>query len=776
MVIGISALVFLGFPDARADQEQTGQPAVSAEPAGESVLQLDSDKVVVENGKTYRIVSTPFGMMKQLVEADRPSKKPQQALPGAPPAPPAAGRLNPKRAPQAPARNAAPEPAPKSNAPAKLLKQKEKSPAATGQRPVLDQKQEGPVSKLVDPSGSRAVPKVPTSEKAGMTLNFDDADLYEVIRTMADILHITYIVDPNVRGRVTIHTAGTISPPDFFPVFFQILEANGLTAVKEGAVYKITSLKEAARMPLPIRQEADVNSLPPGERVLIQIVPLKNINPVEMIKILTPFISAEGTIMAQEKSNSLLLVDKGVNIVKALKLVESFDLDLFAGINHRFFKIEHNAVDEVIKVLQDVLATYRGASETEVKLIPIERLNMLLVLSRQSQAIETVAQFLKTLDGPNETVAPRLHVYKVKNGQAGELATLLEGIFLNASPPKTEKGKSDDKKAESGQGAEIKTSSNPFAITKSVSDPTKSRVSPEYGEAASGTLKAPIKITPDLTRNALIIEAIPADYQSIQNILASLDVMPRQVLIEVMIADVKLTENDEFGVEWNYVSGSGGPSTEVLSAAMGSNGLSYIVGQTNRWSAALSALAKEDRVNVLSSPSVLASNDKEAKINISTEVPVASAQYQTTNLSNQSMVQTNIQYRNTGIILSVTPHINDNGLVSMTVNQEVSDKAGDVLVGGTSYPSFFQRSVSTNLTVAHNQTIVIGGLIKEDKSEGQAGVPILHSIPIIGHLFGKEIQSTSRNEMIILITPRVIADLSAVDAVTGDFKARLGNL
>ncbi|MFZ5569113.1 MAG: type II secretion system secretin GspD [Thermodesulfobacteriota bacterium] len=767
MVPGIAAFVcmcFLGPGDGRAE---SGSAGVASGPAGGEMLQKDFPKLVTENGKTYRIVSTPFGMMKQPAEAGPPSGKSEKE-PAATPKPAAARKET--------SADRRPAPAPVKAEPAPEAPAIESEEPADIRRTAPATKQEQPGAGMTSPEarGKEAAPEAAKSEKEKVTLNFDDADLYEVIRTMADILKISYIVDPAVRGRVTLHTAGTISPRDLFPVFFQILETNGLTAVKEGAVYNITSLKEAARMPMLTRQEAESQALPPGERVLMQIIPLKNIHSAEMMKILTPFISSEGTMVAPDNSNSILLVDKGVNVAKALKLVESFDLDMFAGVGHRFFRIEYNTMEDIIKVLQDALPVYYSASETDVRLIPIDRLGMLLVMSRQPRVIEKVAQLLKTLDGPNETVAPQLYVYKVKNGQAGELAGLLDGIFKTASETKTGQEKAGAKKAGGAQEAEtVKTSPNPFAIAKPAAGGSKPQTPREFGEIGSGTLRAPIKITPDLSRNALIIEAIPSDYQIIQRMLESLDVLPRQVLIEVMIADITLSDSEEFGVEWRYVSGKGGPSTEVLSASMGVDGLTYVMGQTARWSATLSALAKENRVNVLSSPTVLASNDKEAKINISTEVPVASAVYNTTNLSNESMVQTNIQYRNTGIILSVTPHINDNGLVSLTVNQEVSDVAGDVLVGGVAYPSFFQRSVSTNLTVGHNQTIVIGGLIKNDTSEGDSGVPYLKDIPVLGYLFGKNTNKTSRNEMIVLITPRVIADLSAVDDVTRDFRNRI---
>jgi hypothetical protein len=175
-------------------------------------------------------------------------------------------------------------------------------------------------------------------ESGQVTLNFDDADIYEVIRTMAALLRINYIVDPSVRGRVTIQTAGTIRPDELFGVFFQILEANGLTAIKDGPVYRITTLKEAARLPLSAQLGVNPSNMDPGERVVMQILPLKNIKSAEMAKLLTPFISADGTILSDADSNTLLLVDRNTNVQKALKLVEAFDIDVFEGSPTAFSK------------------------------------------------------------------------------------------------------------------------------------------------------------------------------------------------------------------------------------------------------------------------------------------------------------------------------------------------------------------------------------------------------------------------------------------------------
>lgn len=738
LVLG-SSCAHTGQPSATTAGQPAEPPAAAVkakalpEPGTAVATVAPSEQIVRENNQTYRVFATPFGMVKEPIEINTAGNTALQDAGGEP-----------------------------ETAPAGTPKQVEPHPPGTSRKdPAMVWKQ---------PADS-AVSKNDAADKGGgVTLNFDDADLGEVIRTLAEILDLNYIVDSKINGNVTIHTAGKLYQKDLFPVFHQILEANGLAAVKEGALYKIVKTQDAPRLPLITRYGRETEQLPPGERMAMQIIPLNFIQAAEMTKILTPFISADGTMVTLEKSNTIVLVDKGINILKALRLVETFDLDLFDRMQHRFYRIEYNEVSEITTLLTEMLGVYVDTAQADFKMIPIERLNMLLVVARRPQIFKKISEFLSIIDAPNETVAPRLYVYSVKNGQAADLAGLLQTIFQ----PKEEKAEKavESKKPEAADAS--KPGANPFSKPEKKLPKTDSGYNDAMGAFGSGTLRGEISITADTVRNLLIFQAIPSDYQVIRKVLEALDVMPRQVLIEAMIAEITLGDNEKFGVEWQYVQGEDGLTSKLLSATMGSSGLTSVIGETDRWSATLSALASDNKVNILSSPSVLASNDKEARINISTEVPVASARYDYTNNGGSPLVQTNIEYRNTGIILSVKPQINSRGMVNLEISQEVSEKSGDVVVGGQSYPSFFQRSVTTSLTVGHNQTIAIGGFFRENKSEGKSGVPYLQEVPFIGSLFGNQSKSLDKNELIILITPRVIVDMEGVEAVTRDFRKKIG--
>ncbi len=613
--------------------------------------------------------------------------------------------------------------------------------------------------------------KIEKSPETGKVIfNFDDAELSEVIRTLAELLKINYMVEPRVGGKVTIHTAGELNRDDLFEVFYQILELNGLTAIKQDKVYRITPLKDVARLPIMARVDQDA-TVPSGERIIIQIIPLNFVSPKEVVKLITPFISSEGTIISQENTNILVVVDKADNLSKIIRLVNVFDTDIFERFSHRFYFLQFGDAETIAEIIGKMLSSYGSSIEASVNIIPISRLNALLVISSNPKAFDQISELIKNYDVPSQSTAPGIYFYPVKNGRVSDIAGILNKVFTGKKDTKSERKIASD----------ASPFINPFAAKadkKETGQGNKSEGMKAQGNdsfVSSGTLKGDVRITEDESRNSLIIEATPADYQIIKNLLAQLDIMPRQVLIEVTIAEVTLDESTAMGVEWSYKKGNTSLSTSLVEATMGNSGLNFTIGNPDRWSAALSALATENKVNILSNPTILASNSMPASIDISQEIPIASSQYQYTT-GTDPLLETNIEYRDTGIMLSVTPNINEHGLVTMDIDQEISEQASNVSVGGQDYPSFFKRSTKTTLTVQSGQTIVIGGLIRETKSDGASGTPWFTNLPVLSFLFGKTSVSVSKTELIILISPYVIATPDDVDAITQDFTNRLSSV
>ncbi|MDZ7698201.1 MAG: type II secretion system secretin GspD [Deltaproteobacteria bacterium] len=615
----------------------------------------------------------------------------------------------------------------------------------------------------------------PLEEKgAKIILNFDNADLYAVISTIAELLEINYIVDPRVTGKVTMKTAGGLQKRDLLPIFFQILEVNGLTAIQTGNLYKIVPLKDSPKGAIPF---SDGRIPSPGEGTIIQLIPLEYISAQEMSKLITPFVSEGGTILAEPLSNTLLVVDRGVNILKILRLVETFDVNMFEKVHYRFYSVKYLGVEEVATVLGDFSASYGEISNAFIKFIPITRLNTLFVVSTTPLVFEKVEEILRQLDVVDKEAAPKIYVYFIRNGEAEDLANLLDKVFKKkASTEKDKKGESDGTFGIGG---------NPFSQSRMKEEKAEKieaekaateapAAAPEKGESAgTGTLMNEVTITPDEKRNALIITAIPSDYRLIEGILRQIDIMPRQVLIEATIAEITHTSSRELGMEWALGKGAASGMASFM-ATVGQQGLKYSIGVTDKWYAELNALASKGLVNVISSPHVMASDNQEAKIDVSREVPVASGQ--TTVASGSTISETTIEYRDTGVILSVTPHINDSGLVTMDIAEEVSDLDESIEVAGEFYPSFFKRNVTTRLTVGHGQTVVIGGLIKDKEEASTSGVPCLIDIPVVKYLAGLDKKSTEKIELIVLITPRVVDTLDEVDAATQEFKQKVRNV
>jgi general secretion pathway protein D len=606
--------------------------------------------------------------------------------------------------------------------------------------------------------------------------NFDDADLYEVIKTMAELLEINYIVDPAIQGKVTIHTARKLKKADLFPVFYEILAINGLTAMKENKLYKIVPMKDVPRMPMGAVFTLGQKDVPPPNRVIIQIIPLEYISTQEMTKLVTPFLSSGGTLVASVPSNTLVVVDKGSNILKILQLVGTFDVNMMDRVNYRFYPLEYLDAKEVVDIVKEFTASYAGSSGEMVKFIALERLNTLLAVSTTPEVFDKIEELVHQIDIVDETVAARIFIYFVKNGGANELATLLNNVLTGKETNKQEKKKA---------GGESSVPGNPFskakmaekkaekAAAKAGQSTRKSKVAQKTSGASgegSSTLMGDVTITPDEIRNALIIESSPSDYRIIEGILKKIDIMPRQVLIQATIAEVKLDSTTKFGVEYAFGQGAGSSGAGFM-ATLGSKGLQYSVGVTNKWYAELNALATKGRLNVISSPHVLASDNQEAKIDVSNEIPLASGS--TSVSSGTTLSETTIEYRDTGVILSVTPHINERGLVTMDISEEVSNYDGTLPVAGKEYPTFSKRVVKTTLTVGHGQTIAIGGLIRDRENEESKGLPCLIDIPVVKYLTGSWLKEMQKIELIVLITPRVVDDMDDVEAVTNEFKQKV---
>jgi general secretion pathway protein D len=626
-----------------------------------------------------------------------------------------------------------------------------------------------------------AVKPAETAKGSKFVLNFDNADLYEVIRVMAEMMKMNYVIDPRVKGVVNIHTSGQISAEEVFPIFQSILKLNGATAVQKGPIYEVVPFGDAKKLyTAPVTpKEGGVKVA--DEKYAIQIIALKYIPVSEVSKIIKPFLSDGADIVEHPPHNILIIGDTASNVKKSLDIIDLFDIDIFADMRLRLYPILHADVNEIAKEMERIFSSFevslKSARGVGITFTPVTRINSLLVVSAIPNIFDRVETWLKELDKtPGMARRISVFVYYVQNGKAKDMAEVLKQVYL---PPRAQV-----------PGTVAGAPGIPASQQRLVR-PTPATPTPPGQEAAplppGAVPEGEINIVVDETTNALIIRAYQRDYQAILEIIKKLDLYPKQAFIEVLLAEVTLDDLNKFGLEFStfqdtftkgattygYTVGMGGTPFLGIPGTF-SSGLRYTLAATDKLTAAIHASATENRLKVISSPHILASNNKEARIQIGTSQPILTNTYTTTATGTPGVVEGSIEYKDTGIILTVTPRISDGGLVTLEISIESSTVATTALGNLSSIPVFNKKTAKTTLSIMEGQTIVMGGLIEETKNETTAGVPFLSRIPILGALFGYQTYEKKKVETLLLMTPHVITDLDQSKAITKEFRDKVG--
>jgi len=616
---------------------------------------------------------------------------------------------------------------------------------------------------------------------------------------MAEIMKINYLIDPKVKGTVNIHTTGQLPAEEVFPIFQSILRLNGATAVKRDGLYEIVPLSDAKKTYVPPTSGRAGTKLASEEKFTIQIVSLKYIPATEASKLIKPFLSDGADIVEHPPHNILIISDVASNVKKSLDIIALFDIDIFTDTRVRIYPVLNADVTEVAKEMERIFSSFevstKSARGVGITFTPITRINSLLVVSSIPNIFEKVEGWLKELDRiPGEGSKLSVFVYYVQNAKAKDLADVLKEVFVKAKEKKGEK------------------TAAPAETTPRGAKPTPTPATPTAPgkEEAGGIPEGEIGIVVDEPTNSLIIKAFHRDYRAILETIKKLDIYPKQVLIEVLLAEVTLDETNKFGIEWASFVSSHVTTSQAQGAVLGSQppvqtttdtlgntittplnpftaplasygGLRYaIVELGGRLSAAIDLAASQDRLKVISSPQIIASNNKEAKIQVGQSQPILTNTYTTpgvTSTTGAGVVEGTIEYKDIGIILSLTPRISDGGLVSLEINIEDSNVLASAALGNlTSIPAFTKKTAKTVLSVVEGETIVIGGLISESKEKITSGIPLLSKIPIIGGLFGFQSYETKRDELILLMTPHIISNQSTSDAVTKEFKDKVESM
>ncbi|MCF7532963.1 type II secretion system secretin GspD [Pseudomonas petrae] len=660
-----------------------------------------------------------------------------------------------------------------------------------------------------------------------ITFNFANQPIEAVINTvLGDLLHENYSINQGVKGDFSFSTSQPVNKQQALSILETLLSWTDNAMIRQGDRYVILPANQAVAGKL-------VPEMPvarPSTGLSARLFPLRFISATEMQKLLKPFARDNAFLLVDPARNVLSLAGTPDELANYQDTIDTFDVDWLKGMSIAVYGLQRASVGELMPELQKMFGPDSGMPLAGmVKFLPIERTNSVVAISSQPRYLSEVGDWIHTIDegGGNE---PQMYVYDVRNMKATDLAKYLRQIYgngqikddsaakvapglrtrslssLNGSGTGSSGGLSGSGQGLSGsssgigggmgsgmggangglqngtqQGDEEQDgeTSEDSADSSSQSDSADAASS---GSGASKRLDDSTRITAQQSSNQLLIRTRPAQWAEIESAIKRLDNAPMQVQIETRILEVNLTGELDLGVQW-YLGRLAGNSTSTTvantagsqgalgggGAGLGANDSLFYSFVSNNLQIALHALETSGRTQVLSAPSLVVMNNQQAQIQVGDNIPISQT---TVNTSTTTATLSSVEYVQTGVILDVVPRINPGGLVYMDIQQQVSD-ANDTTTDANGNPRISTRSVSTQVAVQSGQTVLLGGLIKQDNAETVAAVPYLGAIPGLRWLFGNTSKSKKRTELVVLITPRVITSNSQARQVTDDYRQQL---
>ncbi|WP_026601139.1 type II secretion system secretin GspD [Methylomonas sp. 11b] len=654
-----------------------------------------------------------------------------------------------------------------------------------------------------------------TSGKGEYSLNFDDADLGEVAKViLSDILGRNYTISPQVVGKVTLQTSKPLSKDELIPTLDMLLSLNNAALTEQGGMYLIKPSNEAL-------YSSSISSLsgakmPNGYQV--RVIPVKNVAASELADILKPLLPEKSLLHVDPNRNLILVAGSGAEISRALDVVNTFDVDILKGRSFALFTPANVSAGKIIEELEQIFNTKKSKDDEAsfFRFIEIERLNAVLAVTHQAGYLKDIENWVFRLDRINTAAAGGVNVYRAQHVSATDLAETLSNIFGSGGSGKSSKAsiasgrkslsatnkKSDSSSSSSTGGANRQQDS---MSDRTLGDRTKDKNSSGSG-ALGGSLSSSsggsnnndmpnVKIIADEGNNALIIVATAQEYAVIDRVLKQLDVLPLQVMIDATIVEVTLNDDLKYGLQWYFSHNNGGTNqinggsvqglnlvdlTKDAAKALSTGGFSYAFSSGSKdIQAVLNASAKNNNVNVISSPSLMVLNNQEATIKVGDSVPIRSSvstPVTSSGVNNNPIQTSSIQMVDTGVNLSVRPRVNAGGLVLMDILQSVNQAIKTTTSETIDSPTIQKREIESSVAVQSGETIVLGGLIKENNDYLRDGVPLLHEIPLIGPLFGGTTRNKDKTELVVLLTPRVMKSRQDARDITDEFKRKLSGI
>ena len=580
-------------------------------------------------------------------------------------------------------------------------------------------------------------------------LNYEQADLRLVLEQLAESLDISILIDPSIDKRISIRTSPDrpLQREDIWPLIRLLTRDAGIFLERVGDVYNARMINSSLPADIigPDSSAETVNSQ------VMQITPLTYVSTETAVEALGPLLAPEGSVSQLGSRDLLMITASDFLLQRANELLMLIDADPFSNQGIHLYQLSNANAPEVAEELVEILELIEGASPA-YQVRGIERINAILVTAPASRGFEEISRWVEILDADSQEQVEQLFMYKVKNLDALELAETLSTVFEEEDDPLTPPniGRSDTLNivdtlaAEASQTATAETGQAPLTTG---------------GTSANGAVSAnlTVKIVADEATNSLLIRSTARDYRQLLTTISQLDIVPLQVMVNAVIAQITLTDDTRFGVDWSRVAGNTlNPisSSTTTDFAPNLNGLMFTRGFIDgsaRVDATLEAIAQNNEVRLLARPSLTVGNNQEGEIQIGAEVPVEAGE----SISAGGLSTTNIQYRDTGIGLLITPQINEDGVVNLIINQTLRS-VDNSASGINNNPVFNNQEITTTVVVKNGDNIVLGGLIQTDTEALNTGVPLLNRVPGLGNLFSYQQDNQERRELFIVLRPEVI--------------------
>ena len=638
-----------------------------------------------------------------------------------------------------------------------------------------------------------------------IALNFPEADVRVVAQAvLGDLLDMEFTIASGVSGPVSAVTARPISRDSVLPFLEDAFAIGGFALVLDGGRARIETIQQGMSSGI---------ASPDTPGFGTELLQLQFVNADQMRALISPILPNVVSV-SDPVRNILLLRGTSGQRASARDLLQQFDVNWLRNMSFALIVPKRTDARVIVPELEKLINAPDSPTRDLVRIISMDKLNGILAISRQRQYLDDVNRWIEILDRQGQNNEPRLFVYRVQNSRSRDLARTLnrafgrggneeeaveqqQAAFADSGAPdgaaqtsgRTTSGQQRGAGATGGLGGGFGGGSfgsgNGLGGSSSAAQGQSRRGSGfDQANGASGGSggfgNVGVQITSDDTNNAILVFGTPREYAVVEEALRKLDVPPMQVLIEAAITEVSLTDDLRYGLQWNFVQGN--ESAALTESITGTNlvrdvpGFSFLFGNTGSLSGVLNALEGKTKVNVVSAPKLLVINNQTANLQVGNQVPVLT-QSSTATIGDNSPVINGIEYRDTGVILNITPRVNSSGLVLLDISQEVSDVLSSRASGsGIDSPVISTRKVSTSVAVQDGEVLALGGLIRNVQTRDKQGIPFLSQIPVIGALFGRQVEETDKIELVILLKPRVIRTVDDARAVTEELRNKIRSL